>query len=111
MTFHFDTLEYANSLEKAGTQRAHAEALAKGQGGALKDLVDNDLVTQAHLRAEIAKLETTLRGEMGRLKTDLLAEIRREADSLRLEFRSLKYAAAIAAFALSLIVLLSRLIK
>jgi transposase len=144
MTVHFDTLDYANTLEGAGISRAHAEAIAKVQAKALTDLVANDLVTkdflrseltqtETRLRGEIAKLGMDLRGESGKLGTDLRGEIallgtdlrgemlqmetrieariRQEMDALRLQLRSLQYGGAIAAFAISAVVLLSRLIR
>jgi Protein of unknown function (DUF1640) len=177
MTVHFDTLDYANTLEGAGISRAHAEAIAKVQAKALADLVANDLVTKDFLRSELTQVETRLRGEIkalgtdlrgdtGKLGTDLRGEIitlgtqlrgeisklgtdmrgeiatlgtelrgeisklgtdlrgemlqmetridariRQEMDVVRLQFRSLQYGGAIAAFAVSIVVLLSRLIK
>jgi hypothetical protein len=144
MTVHFDTLDYANTLEGAGISRAHAEAIAKVQAKALADLVANDLVTKEFLRSELTQTETRLRGEIGQLRTDLRGEIaklgtelrgeiaqlgidlrgenlqmetrtearsRQEMDALRLQLRSLQYGGAIAAFAISAVVLLSRLIK
>ena len=144
MTVHFDTLDYANTLEGAGLSRAHAEAIAKVQAKALPDLVANDLVTKDFLRSELTQLETrlggeaqklatVLRGEIATLMTDLRGEIaklgtdlrgemlqmetriearsRQVMDALRLQLRSLQYGGTIAAFAISAVVLLSRLIK
>lgn len=155
MTIHFDTLDYAKTLEGAGMVRAHAEAIARVQTKALSDLVANDLVTKdflrseltqvetrlngridklaTELRGEISQLGTDLRGEIGKQGTDLRGEIaqlgielrgemlqmetrldarlRQETDAIRLQLRSLQYGGAIAAFAVSLVVLLSRLIK
>jgi hypothetical protein len=155
MTVHFDTLDYANTLEGAGISRAHAEAIAKVQAKALTDLVANDLVTKDFLRSELTQTETRLRGEIAKLGMDLRGEIallgtdlrgeiallgtdlrgeiallgtdlrgemlqmetrieariRQEMDALRLQLRSLQYGGAIAAFAISAVVLLSRLIR
>ena len=133
MNVHFDTLEYSNTLERAGIERPHAEAIAKVQVKALQDLVQNDLVTKDFLKSEliqmdarlrgelvalrtelkgdIAQLRTDLNGDMATLKTDLQAEIRKEGDALRLQLRSLQFSGAMAAFAITAVVLLSRLIK
>ena len=144
MTVHFDTLDYANTLEGAGISRAHAEAIAKVQARALTDLVTNELVTKDFLRSELTQLETRLRGEISQQGVDLRAAIdkqgvdlraaidkqgvdlrgeilqaetrmeamiRRETDALRLQLRSLQFGGAIAAFAISVVILLSRLIK
>ena len=144
MTVHFDTLDYANTLEGAGISRAHAEAIAKVQARALTDLVTNELVTKDFLRSELTQLETRLlgkiekqgvdlrgeiseqgvglraainkqgvdlRGEILQSETRMEAMIRRETDALRLQLRSLQFGGAIAAFAISVVILLSRLIK
>ena len=152
---HIDTLDYATTLEKAGIDRRHAEAIAKLQAKAIDDLVKNELVTKADmtsaltdletrlrgeihklgtdlrgetaqlgtdlrgetaqlgtdLRGEMAKLGTDLRGEMAKLGTDLRGEIQQAVVTMQAEFRALKYAASIAAFALALIVALARLIR
>ena len=122
MTVHFDTLDYANTLEGAGISRAHAEAIAKVQARALTDLVTTELVTKDFLRSELTQLETRLlgkidkqgvdlRGEILQSETRMEAMIRRETDALRLQLRSLQFGGAIAAFAISVVILLSRLIK
>lgn len=133
MTIHFDTLEYSTALEKAGIERAHAEAIAKGQARALTDLVEHHLVTQEQLKSELAQVETRLRGEIGETETRLRGEIgaaesrlrgdmavlraglqddfRREIADLRVTLRGIQIGGAIGMFALSAIVLMSRLIK
>ena len=122
MTVHFDTLDYANTLEGAGMSRAHAQAIAKVQAKALADLVANDLVTKDFLRSELIQVETRLRGEITMLGTELRggmlqletrieARLRQEMDTLRLQLRSLQYGGTIAVFAISAVVLISRLIR
>ncbi len=137
MNIRVDTLEYANALEQAGIARPHAEAIAKLQARAVNDLVEHELVTKEHLRSElsqlrselksdtstlkselkseIAQLESRMRGdfksEMSQLESRLKDEIRTETGALKVQLRALQYGGAIAAFAISLIVLFSRLIK
>jgi hypothetical protein len=121
MNIHVDTLSYANDLERAGIARAHAEAIAKLQARAVKDLVDHELVTKDHLKSELAvlrseldvklnSLELSLKDEIRKETTGLRDEMRKEWSALQVQLRSLQYGGAIAAFALSLVVLFSRLI-
>ena len=133
MTIHFDTLDYANTLEGAGIERKHAQALAQVQGKALQDLVANELVTKDYLRGELAEhrlllegkilasqtkldsrintLESKIDSRFAELEFSLRDEIRREGDALRLQMRSLQYGGALAAFVVSAAVMFSRLIK
>ena len=133
MTIHFDTLEYSNALEKAGIARAHAEAIARVQSQALTDLVAHKLVTQeqlrselsqvearltgklteteTRLRAEIGQLRSEMRGDMAALKAELQSDFRALIDELRLLLRSLQFGGAITAFAVTTIVLMTRLIR
>ena len=155
MTIHFDTLEYSNALEKAGITRVHAEAIARVQAQALKDLIETKLVTQEQLRSELSQVETRLtgkiaetetrlrgefgesetrlrgeigesemrlrgeigklrsdiRGDMAELKAELQSDFRRQIDELRLLLRSLQFGGAITAFAVTAIVLMTRLIR
>ena len=118
MNVHVDTLEYAQMLEEAGMVRAHAEAVAKLQARTVKDLIDHELVTQDHLKAGLDSLETKLRDEIRSESAKLREEIRNEAtnsrrqtDALMIQIRALQIGAGIAAFALSAILLLSRLIR
>ena len=129
MNVHVDTLEYAQMLEEAGMVRAHAEAVAKLQARTVKDLIDHELVTQDHLKAgldsletklrdeirsESAKLREEIRGESAKLREEIRAEAtnsRRQIDAVMIQIRALQIGAGIAAFALSAILLLSRLIR
>lgn len=133
MNIQVDTLEFATTLEQAGMARPHAEAIAKLQAKAITDLVTHDLVTKDDLRVELALTKTELREEITQTKTVLREEItqtkaelreeirksafelrqdfRQDLDMIRLELRSLKYAAGIAAFAVSAVVVLARLIR
>ena len=117
MNIHVDTLEYANDLQKAGIERAHAEAIAKLQGRTVSDLIEHELVTKDMLKAELAILKSELREEIRGETTSLREEIRNEStnlrrqmDALMLQIRALQMASAIAAFALGAVVLLTRLI-
>jgi hypothetical protein len=103
MNIQVDTLEYASALEQAGIARAHAEAIAKLQARTVRDLVDHELVTKEFLRAE-------LRSEITELRSELRDEFRAQISRLEPQIRALQYGAAIAAFVISLVVLLSRLI-
>ena len=107
MNIHVDTLEYANDLQKAGIERAHAEAIAKLQARTVRDLVEHELVTKDHLKSELAQLQSSLSDEIRNESTTL----RRQMDGLMLQIRALQFGGAIAAFAVGAIVLLSRLIR
>ncbi len=144
MNVHFDTLDYANTLEAAGIQRPHAHAIAKVQAKALQDLVENELVTKDFLRGELTELRLELEGKIAATETRLEGRIlasetkldgkitslesrmdakfaelefrlrddfRKDFDSLRVQLRSLQYGGAIAAFAVSAAIMLSRLIR
>ncbi len=111
MNIRVDTLEYTNALEQAGIARPHAEAIAKLQARAVNDLVEHELVTKEHLRSELSQLRSELKSEMSQLELRLKDEIRTETGALKVQLRALQYGGAIAAFAISLVVLFSRLIK
>lgn len=118
MNILVDTLDYSRDLEKAGMERAHAEAIARLQARAISELVEHELVTKEFLRSELVQLETKLRDEMrsnaSAARDDLRSEaatLRREVDTLMLQIRALQFGGAIAAFAISIIVLLSRFIR
>ena len=132
MNIQVDTLEYATALEQAGIPRAHAEAIARLQARTVRDLVDHELVTKDFLRSELAQLRSELgsglaasksniRSEFAAFRSDLRLEfaaakaelrddIRTQFGRLELRLRALQYQVAIGAFAISLVVLLSRLI-
>lgn len=118
MNIHVDTLEYANDLQKAGIERAHAEAIARLQARTVTDLVEHELVTKDNLKSELTQLETRLRAEMGQVEARLRDEIRSEStaqrrhtDALMIQIRALQFGGAIAAFAIGAIVLMARLIR
>lgn len=118
MNIHVDTLEYANDLQKAGIERAPAEAIAKLQAKTVADLIEHELVTRDHLKSELTQLEARVELKIGQSETRLRDEIRNEStalrrhmDTLMLQIRALQMGGAIAAFALGAIVMLSRLIK
>jgi hypothetical protein len=134
MNIRINTLEYANSLAQAGVARAHADAIANLVAQAITELVEHELVTKDYLRSELAVLKAELRNEFRedlRLEIDglrrefrgeidslrkefrgeidgLRRELRGEIDALKVQLRALQYGGAIAAFAISAIVLLSR---
>ena len=135
---YVNTLEGAGITRAHAEAIAKVQAKALGDLVA-NDLVTKDFLrseltqVETRLRGEIGKLGTDLRGEIGTLGTDLRGEIgtlgtdlrgemlqmatrleashRQDMDALRLQLRSLQFGAAIAAFALSAVVLFSRLIK
>lgn len=122
MNIHVDTLEYASTLQKAGVERAHAEAFAKLQAKTVADLVDHELVTKDNLKSELTQTEARLKSEIVQLearmeaglKTEIAqleARMERRMDAQMLQLRALQLGGAIAAFAISAIVLLSRLIR
>ena len=118
MNIRVDTLEYSNTLEQAGIARPHAEAIAKLQARAIEDLVAHELVTKESLRSELSQLEARLESRLSQLDARIdskmsQSELRQRYDmhALRAQLRSLQYGGAIAMFALSLIVVMMRLIK
>ena len=122
MTIHINTLDYANDLEKAGIVRAHAEAIAQLQGRTVHELVDKELVTKDHLSAELralrAEFKSDLKVEIAASSDGLRQELRREIDGvnrridgIQVQLRSLQFGGAIAAFVISAVILLTRLIR
>ena len=118
MNVRVDTLDYSRDLEKAGLERAHAEAIARLQARAINELVEHDLVTKDFLKSELVQVETKLRDEMRGIaaaaRDDLRnksATLRRGMDTLMIQIRALQFGGAIAAFAITAVVLLSRLIR
>lgn len=107
MNIHVDTLEYANDLQRAGIERAHAEAIARLQAKTVTDLVDHELVTGDALKSELTQLEARLKVELAQQE----ARSDRRMDMQMLQIRSLQMGGAIAAFALGAVVMHSRLIK
>ena len=91
MNIRVDTLEFSNLLEKAGMERAHAEAIAKLQARTV-DLVEQELVTKDyfndHLKAELTQLEARLDGKLSQFEGKLRDEIRGESTKLRDELRN-----------------------
>jgi len=73
----FDTLEVAKRLKGAGFDEAQAEAIT----GVLRESREADLSTLAtkddiaHVKDDIARLETSLRGDIAHLGTALRAEM------------------------------------
>ena len=63
------------------------------------------------LREEITQTKAELREEIRKSAFELRQDFRQDLDMIRLELRSLKYAAGIAAFAVSAVVVLARLIR
>lgn len=70
----FDTLKFAERLEKAGATRELAAAIAEAQKDSLAEVLDSTLATKtdvAGVRLEMAGLKTEMagvRGEMAGLK-------------------------------------------
>lgn len=122
MNVHVDTLEYANMLVQAGMERAQAEAVAKLQARSVKDLIDHELVTKDDLKTALKnglgslelKLRDEIRSEAAKLRDemrDMRSDLDRKLDGQMMQLRALQLGGAIAAFAISAIVLLSRLIR
>ena len=118
MNIRVDTLEYANVLERSGMDRRQAEAVAKLQAQTVTDLIDHELVTRDQLRSELGELELKLRDEIRSEAAKLREEIRNEStanrrqlDAVMIQIRALQVGATIAAFAISAVVVLSRLIR
>ncbi len=62
-TITFDTLKFAERLEKAGASRELASAIAEAQKEAFSETLDTSVATKADvatLRADLAKLENQL---------------------------------------------------
>ena len=67
----FDTLKYAERLEKAGATRELASAMAEAQKESLAEALDTTLATKADLLATKNELKlelSSLRGEMVNIK-------------------------------------------
>lgn len=118
MNIQINTLDYAKDLEKAGIVREHAEAIAQPQARTVKDLVDHELVTKDFQRAELTVLRAELRGDIVASADGLRQELRKEIDGvhrridgLQVQLRSLQFGGTIAAFVITAVVLLTRLIK
>lgn len=104
MNIQINTLDYANRLEQAGIARSHAEAIAKLRARAVNGLVEHELVTKETLRSELAQLEA-------RLRTEIKADRSQHELRLRDDMHALQSGGAIAMFALSVPVVLTRLIR
>lgn len=140
MNIRVDTLDYSRDLEKAGLERAHAEAIARLQARAINELVEHELVTKEFLRSELSQVRSEMqtefgqiRSEMGQGKAELRSEFKtelaqlegrlreeirnesnklsRQNDAMMLQLRALMLGGSIAAFAISAIVLMARLIR
>ena len=129
MNIHVDTLAYTNDRLKAGIERPHAEAIARLQARTVGDLIEHELVTKDTLKADLSDVVSMLREEIRNEATSLREEIRNETTSLReeirneatatrrqmdglmLQIRSLQMGSVIAAFAISAVIFLSRLIR
>ena len=112
-----------------GMERPHAEAVAKLQAQTVKDLIDHELVTRDHLKSELEsqelKLRDEIRGETAKLRDEIRdlkddfrrelnnesTALRRHIDGVTIQIRALRVGGAIAAFAISAVVLLSRVIR
>ncbi len=77
----------------------------KNEMQALKSEIKNDL------QGAKSDLKSEFKLDLAQLEVKLREEIRREGDALRLQLRSLQYGGAIAAFAVSMVVLLTRIVK
>lgn len=67
----FDTLKFAERLEKAGLTREQASAIVETQKEALAEALDTTLATRtdiAGLKADIVRLETKIDHETSLLK-------------------------------------------
>lgn len=133
MNIHVDTLEYANTLEKAGIARAHAEPIAKLQAQTVKGLIDHEIVTKDYLdtrlkselgslelklrdeiRSESAKLHDEIRSESAKLRDEMrvtATETERLFNTLMIQIRALQIGAGIAAFAIAAVVAMARMIR
>jgi hypothetical protein len=67
--------------------------------------------TETRLRGEIGATESRLRGEMAAMRAGLQDDFRKEIADLRVTLRGIQVGGALGMFALSAIVLMSRLIK
>lgn len=73
-TITFDTLRFAERLEKAGIPREQAAAIAEAQKEALSEALDTALATKndiQDLRQDVAKMAGDLKGEMTALRGEM----------------------------------------
>lgn len=118
MNIHINTLDYTKDLEKAGIARPHAEAIAQLQARTVQDRVEHELVTKDHLRSELAVLRAEIKTDTLTSADGVRQELRQEIDGvnrridgLSVQLRSLQFGGAIAAFVISAVILLTRLIR
>lgn len=68
----FDTLKASRKLKAVGIDEAHAEAIVQSMAEAFEDTVATKADIAA-VRADMAKLETSVKADMDLLKADMLA--------------------------------------
>lgn len=92
-TITFDTLKFADRLEKAGATRELAAAMAEAQKESLSEVMDGQLAT----KSDIAKLESKLESRFVAVDSKMVSiENRLESMELRL---TIKLGTFLAAFA------------
>ncbi len=87
----------------------------RGESSKLREEIRGESTTlRDEIRGESAKLRDEIRGESATLREEIRAEAtnsRRQIDAVMIQIRALQIGAGIAAFALSAILLLSRIIR
>ena len=73
-TITFDTLRFAERLEKAGVPREQAAAMAEAQKEALSEALDTVLATKSDIQSlhqDLTKMTGDLKGEMTALRGEM----------------------------------------
>jgi Fe2+ transport system protein B len=90
----FDTLKYAEKLEKSGFSREQSAVQAEAQAEILTNMLEEKLATKDDLKHEIGLAKTELRQEMVEMKTELRqemaeikAELKQDIHDLRVELK------------------------
>ena len=89
----FDTLKFANRLERAGLTRAQASEFADAQREVLEEALVANFATHgdiSELKVEMSSLASSLRAEMETLATSLRAEMAIMESSLRGEMAKME---------------------
>ena len=111
MIMHFDTLDYATTLEGAGITRAHAEVIAKVQAKALAELVANDLVTKDFLCSELTQVDTRLSRNPIPTTAERNASYREDWASLHAYVHRIEIQGVLLALAVMALIIADRFVK
>lgn len=78
-TITFDTLKFADRLEKAGATRELAHAMAEAQKESLAEVMDVSVAT----RADLAATKAELKADIALVRTDMV-ELRKDMQAMEM---------------------------